>query len=53
MVLANASGTQNGAPYLTSAVPLAAGQSIAVPVQFDNPSRLPLDYTVKVYSGTF
>ena len=53
VVLANASGTQNGAPYLTSAAPLAAGQSIAVPVQFDNPSRLPLDYTVKVYSGTF
>jgi hypothetical protein len=53
VVLTNAGGTQNGAPYVTGTAPLAAGQTVSVPVQFANPSSLPLDYAVKIYSGTF
>jgi hypothetical protein len=53
IALVNASGTHNGAPYVTSAPSLAPGDTVSVPVQFSNPSKLPLSYTVKAYSGTF
>jgi predicted extracellular nuclease len=53
VTLLNASGTHNGAPYVTSAPSLAAGATVSVPVQFSNPSKLPLKYTVKIYSGAF
>ena len=53
IALVNASGTHDGAPYVTSAPSLAPGASVSVPVQFSNPSKLPLSYTVKAYSGTF
>ena len=53
VTLLNASGTHNGAPYVTSVPSLTGGATVSVPVQFSNPPKLPIKYTVKVYSGAF
>jgi hypothetical protein len=53
VTLLNASGTHNGAPYVTSVPSLAAGATVLVPVQFSNSSKAPLKYSVKIYSGAF
>jgi hypothetical protein len=49
----NASGTHNGAQYVTfanGAVP--PGQAVTVTVIFSNPSKGPIGYDATIYSGT-
>lgn len=54
VTLANASGMRNGVPYITiTASKLATGQAISVPVSFNNPNRVNISYTSKVFSGSF
>ena len=54
VTLANASGTRNGAPYITStATNLAPGKSITVSVKFSNPNKVTVRYTTNVFSGNF
>jgi hypothetical protein len=49
----NASGTRNGAPFVTFANgAIAAGQAVTVTVIFSNPSKGPIGYTAAIYSGT-
>jgi hypothetical protein len=50
----NASGTRNGAPYVTFPNgAFAAGQAATVTLTFSNPSKGPIGYNAVVYSGTF
>jgi predicted extracellular nuclease len=54
VTLANASGSQAGAPYITAAVStLAPGASISVPVSFTKTGTAAINYTTTVYSGNF
>jgi hypothetical protein len=49
----NASGTHNGAQYVTFANgALAPGQTAKVTVVFSNPSKGPIGYNATIYSGT-
>ena len=49
VTLVNASGIDNGNPYVTIAPDgLAAGESVTVPVSFSNPSRVGISYSVEV-----
>jgi hypothetical protein len=48
----NASGTHNGAPFVTFASgALAPGQTAKVTVIFSNPSKGPIGYSAVIYSG--
>ncbi len=52
--LANATGTSYQGSYLVnSATTIAAGGALLVPVQFNNPGNVAINYTTKVYSGAF
>ena len=51
--MANATGTHNGNPVITLPAGLAAGASVTVPLQFNNPSLATFSYTLKVFSGNF
>jgi hypothetical protein len=53
VTLANASGYVNGMPYITAAPSLAAGAQASVQLQFNNPGRVAINYTPKVYNGSF
>ena len=54
VTLAGSSGLRNGVPYVTVAPgDLAPGQTVAVPLNFRNPSKAALSYTPRVYSGNF
>jgi predicted extracellular nuclease len=53
VTLANASGSHNGSAYITVPAGLAAGASVNVPLQFNNPSKGAISYTLKVFSGNF
>ena len=54
VTLVNAAGTVSGQPYLTAPVSgLAPGASVSVPVQFSNPTRASINYTVHIFSGIF
>jgi predicted extracellular nuclease len=54
VTLANASGSNGGAPYITAAVAnLAPGASITVPVSFTKTGTVSVSYTTTVYSGNF
>ncbi len=53
VTLVNASGFNAGAPYLASPAGLGAGQSTTLSLRFSNPSRVPLNYSVRVFSGSF
>jgi hypothetical protein len=49
----NASGTHNGAPYVTFGNgAFAPGQTATVTVIFSNPSKGPIGYNAVIYSGT-
>jgi hypothetical protein len=52
VTLANATGTRRGVPYILVDA-TAPGTAIDVPVQFSNPSRWPIFYTVHAYAGQF
>jgi len=51
--LFNATGTHNGSSFITVPAGLAAGASVSVPLQFTNPSKGAISYTLKVFSGNF
>jgi predicted extracellular nuclease len=54
VTLTNASGTHDGASYVTvSSASLAPGQSISVPLSFQNTAKVGISYSAKIYSGTF
>lgn len=53
VTLDNASGTQNGAPYITLPGGLAAGASVTVTTTFSNPAKASIVYMAKLISGTF
>lgn len=53
VTLANASGSHNGAPYITVSATLAPGASVSVPLSFLNPAKGNIHYTNTIYSGTF
>ncbi len=54
VILANAAGTFDGTPFVTSALgSLAPGASFSVPVRFLNPGLVPITATPVVFSGTF
>lgn len=54
VTVANATAYRNGVPYVTVTMSaVAPGQSVAVPVTFNNPSRVALHYVPQVYSGSF
>ncbi len=52
--LANSTGTSYQGSYIVnSATTIAAGGALLVPVQFNNPGNVAINYTTKVYSGAF
>jgi predicted extracellular nuclease len=54
VTLANATAYRDGLPCITVAPgPFAPGQGIGAPLVFNNPGRVALHYTPRVYSGTF
>ena len=54
VTLDGASGTQQGAPYLTlAASSLAPGAKVVINVSFSNPSRAVIGYGNTVFSGNF
>ncbi len=54
VTLANATGTNyQGVFLVNNATTIAAGGTLAVPVQFTNPANVLINYTTKVYSGAF
>lgn len=54
VTLVNATGSHNGAPYITlDAASLAAGASLSFPLSFSKTGSASIGYTAKVYSGTF
>ena len=53
VTLTNAAGTEGGAPYITGTGPIAPGATLTLPVTFTNPTRVPLNYDVRVVSGNF
>jgi len=54
VTLVNASGSHNGAPYITANVgSLAPGATITVPLSFTKTGAAGISYAAKVYSGNF
>jgi len=54
VTLDNASGAQNGAPYMTlPAISLAPGASATVTTTFSNPGKVGVGYTATLISGSF
>jgi len=54
VTLANATGTTNGAPYLvTTGGALGEGESREILLAFRNPPNGPVNYTPRLFSGSF
>lgn len=53
VTLDNASGSHDGAPYISTAGGLAPGASVTVTLIFNNPSRGEIGYYAKILNGTF
>ena len=54
VTLDNASGTNNGAPYLTvSNAAIAADGKVVLSLVFSNPNKVGIGYTPTIFSGTF
>ncbi|NRR31591.1 ExeM/NucH family extracellular endonuclease [Oxalobacteraceae bacterium] len=52
--LANATGSHAGASYITvNAASLAPGATLTLPLNFINPAKASINYTARIYSGTF
>jgi hypothetical protein len=49
VTLANATGSNNGSPYVAQVVSLNPGASVSVPVQFRNPSNARINFTLTTY----
>ncbi len=53
VTLDNASGSVNGAPYITLPGGLAAGATVTVTTTFTNPAKVAIGYTAALISGSF
>jgi uncharacterized protein len=53
VTLTNAAGTEGGAPHISGTGPIVPGATLTLPVTFTNPSRVVLNYDVRVVSGNF
>ncbi|WP_338845142.1 ExeM/NucH family extracellular endonuclease [Massilia sp. W12] len=53
VTLKNATGLRNGVPYITLNQAISAGQAVSVPLSFSNPNKVAINYSVKIYSGSF
>jgi len=54
VTLVNASGSRNGLPYISlNAASLPDGARITVPLSISNPGKLGLNYSARLYSGSF
>jgi predicted extracellular nuclease len=54
VTLVNATGTHNGAPYITvNNASVAPGATVSVTTTFTNPAKVSISYTATIYSGTF
>jgi lysophospholipase L1-like esterase len=54
VTLDNATGTRDGAPYITVAgAAIAAGASFTVPLVYSNPDKAAIAYTNSIFSGSF
>ena len=51
--LVNATGTHEGAPYITVQGDLEPDGSMTIPLIVDNPAKVGVNYAAKIYSGTF
>lgn len=51
--LVNATGTHEGAPYITVQGDLEPDGSVTIPLIVDNPAKIGVNYAAKIYSGTF
>lgn len=51
--LVNATGTHEGAPYITVQGDLEPDGSVTIPLIVDNPAKVGVNYAAKIYSGTF
>jgi hypothetical protein len=53
ITLDNASASHDGSPYITVPAGLAPDESVTIPLVFDNPARVAIGYSAKIYSGSF
>ena len=54
VTLDNASGTRDGAPYITlAAEAIAPGASVTVPLVYSNPGKVAISYNNAVFVGFF
>jgi hypothetical protein len=51
VTLANAQGTVGGRPFIELAGPVAAGTAATLTATFTNPTRVPLDYSLRILRG--
>jgi hypothetical protein len=54
VTLDNASGSHANAPFISASVSsLAPGATLTLPLTFNNPAKVSVTYSAKIYSGTF
>lgn len=54
VTLTNATGSHNGAPYITATSnTLAPGQSMTIAISLRNPNKVNVNYVVKTFTGRF
>ena len=53
VTLFNATGSHEGAPYITVPGGLAPDESVTIPLLVTNPAKVTVSYDAKIFSGTF
>lgn len=53
VTLFNATGSRDGAPYITVPQGLAPDESVTIPLLVTNPAKVTVSYDAKIFSGTF
>ena len=53
VTLVNATGSHDGAPYITVPAGLVPDESVTVPLLVTNPAKVTVSYDAKIFSGTF
>ena len=53
VTLFNATGSHDGAPYITVPAGLAPDESVTIPLLVTNPAKVTVSYDAKIFSGTF
>lgn len=51
--LDNATASHDGSPYISVPAGLEPDASVTIPLVFDNPARVGIGYSAKIFSGTF